>query len=351
MLYVYILLAIVFVISLVYLFRTRPCSCSREKEKEKQSIVVERLVVSEHPTTVSEKANNFVVSELTSEESNEDGVEERKEPDTETVEEGSEEEEEERTKIPRLIWTYWDSEVPPIVQECIDQWRKHCPEYTVTLLSPSNLTQYIKENILSLPMSNTPQRTSDFVRLHVLAEHGGVWADASLLLTTSLDWIHALKTDVVVYSIDHITTPTNTYPVLENWFIACAPKCDFIEKWKREFMSINEFASPELYIENVEQRGTNLSSIFCTPYLSMHVAAQYVLQNEAPTSTMTVLDAREGPYRHLRFNSKPLSFEQGLENLCHDEIQPVVKFRGIDREYITAHPEECQCIYERFFVK
>ena len=254
-----------------------------------------------------------------------------------------------KTLIPRKIWTYWDSEsLPPIIEKCIGQWKKHCPNYTITILSPSNIKEYIHEDVLSLPMATTPQRTSDFVRLHVLEEHGGIWADASLLLTTSLDWIHKFNTDVVVYSIDHIITEQK-YPVLENWFIACIPHCDFIEKWKTEFMTINKFTSPELYIKDVESRGTDLSSIFCTPYLSMHVAAQYVLQKQGTVSTMTVLDAREGPYKHLRFNSKPLSFEEGIPNLCKDDIQPVIKFRGIDRTYMKDYPESCKCIEERVF--
>lgn len=253
------------------------------------------------------------------------------------------------TLIPRKIWTYWNSDsLPPIIEKCIGQWKKHCTNYKITILSPSNLKEYIHEDILSLPMSTTPQRTSDFVRIHVLEKHGGIWADASLLLTESLDWIHEFNTDIVVYSIDNIINKKK-YPVLENWFIACIPHCDFIQKWKTEFMNINKFISPELYLNDVKSRGTDLNSIFCTPYLSMHVAAQYVLQIQGTLSTMKVLDAREGPYRHLRFNSRPLSFEEGIPNLCKDDIQPVVKFRGIDRSYMKDYPDSCKCIEERFF--
>lgn len=254
-------------------------------------------------------------------------------------------------EIPRSIWTYWDSDtIPPLIEKCVSQWKKNCPDYTITILSPLNLSTYLDTDIMALPMSTTPQRTSDFVRLHVLAEHGGIWADASLLLTSSLDWIHEFHTDMVVYSIDHIHTPVTTYPVLENWFIACVPHCDFVNQWKTEFMRINEFESPDLYLKDVEQHGTNVSSIFCTPYLSMHVAAQVVLQRKAYDTTMTVLDAREGPYKHLRFNSTPLSFEQGIPNLCRDTIERVIKFRGIDREFMNSHPELCTCIETRFFV-
>jgi hypothetical protein len=218
------------------------------------------------------------------------------------------------------------------------------------VISSLNISDFIDVDILQLPMSTTPQRTSDFIRLHLLSKYGGIWLDASILLTSSLDWIQRYSKDVIMYSIDNIIDNQTTYPVVENWFIACKPNCDFIEKWKDEFMRINTFDSPESYIADVTRKGTNLSSIFCTPYLSMHVAAQYVFQKQPFISTLEVLDAREGPYKHLRFNSNPLSFEQGISNLCEDTIEPVIKFRGIDREFMDTHPNECKCIFDKFFI-
>ena len=348
----YIILIVLFVLLMCYIFYPRSKTCHLHEHGAKEvSRKEETKEVLREETEESQEEKEKESVEEKEKESVEESLEKEQGVHTEESLEEEQGEKDFEKKIPKLIWTYWDSEqLPPIIEKFRYQWQKHCPDYTITVLSPSNLGEYIKENVLSLPMSTTPQRTSDFVRLHVLAEHGGVWLDASLLLTTSLDWIHEFHTDVVVYSIDHITTTTK-YPVLENWFIACVAHCDFIEKWKKEFMSINSFDTPESYLANVEERGVNLSSIFCTPYLSMHVAAQYVLQQQTTSSTMTVLDARDGPYRHLRFNSVPLSFEQGIGNLCNDEIQPVVKFRGIDREYMNAHEEECNCIQERFFAK
>ena len=75
----------------------------------------------------------------------------------------------------------------------------------------------------------------------------------------------------------------------------------------------------------------------------MHCAAQYVLQKERYESTLEILDAREGPYRHLQFNTRPLSFGESLVNLCHTK-ERLIKLRGIDREYIKDHNTEC--LYE-----
>jgi len=250
-------------------------------------------------------------------------------------------------KIPHCIWTYWDTENPPsLVTWCIESWKKHNPSYTIIVLHPSNLKDYLDTDVLAFPLANTPQRTSDFVRIHVLAQHGGVWADASLLMNAPLDWIHEPKADLVCYSIDRIHAID--MPVLENWFLACVPKCDFMVKWRDEFVTINRFSGGEAYLEDLKHRGVNLDTIFCTAYLTMHAAAQYVLQKGNSASTLRVLDAREGPYHHMRFNTRPLSFEESLGNLLSDPVQPIIKFRGIDRAYLNDHPDIEHQIKTRF---
>jgi Capsular polysaccharide synthesis protein len=251
--------------------------------------------------------------------------------------------------IPTIIWSYWDNDHPPeLVTNCITSWKRYNPSYDIRLVNNQNLSTYLPHvDILAFPLSNYPQRISDFIRIHILAEYGGIWADASLLMNESLEWVHSLHTSVVLYSIDHIHDEV-VYPVVENWFIACSPKNDFIIKWRDEFVSINRFTDGDAYLQDLRERGTNLNTIFCTSYLTMHAAAQFVFQKLGTSSSMTVLDAREGPYKHLRFNTNPLTFEQGIPNLCNDTPERIVKFRGIDREFINNHKDVCACI-DKFF--
>ncbi len=55
-------------------------------------------------------------------------------------------------------------------------------------------------------MNKMPQRVSDIARLYAIAEHGGIWADASVLLTRSLDWVLELQVKqlVVGWSMVHL---------------------------------------------------------------------------------------------------------------------------------------------------
>jgi len=248
-------------------------------------------------------------------------------------------------KIPKIIWTYWESEdLPPFVQGCINTWYKYNPDYKINILNRNNINNYLDFDVYNLKMADSQQRISDFIRLNVLATNGGFWIDASIILNQSLEWIRDLNVDVMCYSIDHIRTPDITYPVIESWFFACIPNSDYVTKWRDEFMTINNFDNPQLYIDDVKNRSADLSSQWCSTYLLIHVAAQAVLQLHKTSSTMKVLDARSTAFNHLRFSSNPTDIEEGLNNICTDSPEPVIKIRGIDRGYMKENMDKVSCL-------
>jgi len=73
-------------------------------------------------------------------------------------------------EIPKTIWTYWDSEdLPDFVSKCIAKWRRLHPDWTIVVLNPKNLKDYLPEtDIFKLKFADTKPRQSDFVRLHIL---------------------------------------------------------------------------------------------------------------------------------------------------------------------------------------
>ncbi len=49
-------------------------------------------------------------------------------------------------EIPKTIWTYWDSEdLPDFVSKCIAKWRRLHPDWTIVVLNPKNLKDYLPE--------------------------------------------------------------------------------------------------------------------------------------------------------------------------------------------------------------
>ena len=182
--------------------------------------------------------------------------------------------------IPKIIWTFWDSKTAPeLVIHCFKNMKKYNPDWSLVIVSPKNLSRYTDEDILGLKMANTPQRTSDLIRMALLEKYGGVWCDASLILNSSLNWIYKYKDyEYIGYYIEESTTRPE-YPVIENWFMACVTGSHFMSMWKEEFFKINDFDSPEDYTDSIVDEGVDVQNIRFIYYLTMHVAAQKVIQN------------------------------------------------------------------------
>ena len=108
----------------------------------------------------------------------------------------------------QIIWVCWLQGVenaPALVQKCVASIRQYCGDYRVVELTEENISQYI-----SLPTyiwdkyrTGIISRThfSDILRFALLAEKGGIWMDATTLLTGSLP-AFALNTPLFVYHSD-----------------------------------------------------------------------------------------------------------------------------------------------------
>jgi hypothetical protein len=75
------------------------------------------------------------------------------------------------------------------------------------------------------------QALSDIVRIHLLAETGGVWADATVLPIEPLDaWLPELTQETNFFAFDR---PRPDRP-LASWFLAASDPQILIQKWFRE---------------------------------------------------------------------------------------------------------------------
>lgn len=91
--------------------------------------------------------------------------------------------------IPKKIHYCWfgRGEKPKLVNKCIESWKKHCPDYELVEWNEENF------NIEAYPYAKycLDNRKwaflSDFVRLAVVYEHGGVYFDTDVEVVKSLD--------------------------------------------------------------------------------------------------------------------------------------------------------------------
>lgn len=88
----------------------------------------------------------------------------------------------------RIIWQYWAQgydNVPPIVRECLDSVEKFAGDYTLVRLTDENLSEYLDlpEYVQQKRALYSRAHFADLLRLMLLQVYGGVWLDATVMLT------------------------------------------------------------------------------------------------------------------------------------------------------------------------
>ena len=269
-------------------------------------------------------------------------------------------------QIPKIIWTFWDSDtLPPIIEACIASWKRFNPDYEIRVLNKTNLPEYISNgaSLPDLPRSKDfIARLADFVRIHALAEHGGVWMDASIICTESLKTIipdtnPGQPADYIGFYLPGFTT-RKEWPVIENWFMAAPKNSPFIIQWRDEFMKSNNYPTVDEYLADVKRRNVDIQKIDPPDYLAMHVAAQAVLQQKDNNNTnnnntpmkfrMQLHDATSdtGPYRYLVKND--WNSKASVSSICRGQnITPLIKLRGLERKAAASMGEDMVACIKR----
>jgi hypothetical protein len=93
-------------------------------------------------------------------------------------------------KIPKKLWAYWDSSPPRFIMDCHAGWKRYNPSYEVNLITNDTLSEFISSKLPENFNDVSSQARSDWIRLAVLKEHGGIWMDASTVVTGDLAYIH-----------------------------------------------------------------------------------------------------------------------------------------------------------------
>lgn len=95
----------------------------------------------------------------------------------------------------RIIWQYWgqgveDDKLPELVKKCFESVDKYKGEYRIIRLSDATLGEYLDlpDHIVEKYRTGVMGAThfSDVVRVALLSVYGGVWLDATILLTAPL---------------------------------------------------------------------------------------------------------------------------------------------------------------------
>lgn len=118
-----------------------------------------------------------------------------------------------------IMWWQGENKAPEIVKKCITSIKKNSTNFEVILLSKENIRDYVElpDRIWNLFNKNKISfaHFSDIVRTYLLYFYGGLWIDATCLMTDNVpDSI--LESDIFFFQD---TIASITFLPISNWFI------------------------------------------------------------------------------------------------------------------------------------
>lgn len=249
-------------------------------------------------------------------------------------------------EIPKIIWTYWQAApAPAFIQACLANWRRFAPDHEVRLLNRDDVTRWLpslRADFDALPAC----RQADWLRIHLLARHGGLWMDASMLLSRDLAWLHETRrrraADYVGFYIDRYTTRPEL-PIVENWLMASVPAGRFATALAAAFdRALDEGAEALLQRLLTEGRHARVLQALTEDfqrYLLMHVAASELLDREPQFGRLVLLRAEDGPFAwHAGVGwRKRYLFARLALVPCPRMLPAVLKLRGSDRAVVERN--------------
>ena len=135
-----------------------------------------------------------------------------------------------------LLWYQGWGDAPYIVRAVAYSWQMHNPGWDVVLLSRHNLHHYVNSSYYDYPHVKEAAK-SDIIRLHLLAEHGGVWADSTMLCFVPLDaWLPAAFQPAGFWAYSYqVENPSEhiarSFRGIGVWLMAAKKHTVLIDRW------------------------------------------------------------------------------------------------------------------------
>lgn len=143
--------------------------------------------------------------------------------------------------IPKKIHYFWSSEgeVPDSVKNCIESWKKYLPQYEIIKWDSKNFDMSCNTYVQEAFSAKKWAFVSDYVRLSVLYQYGGIYFDTDVEVKKSFDNLMNLNAFCGFERLGVIGTCV----------LACEPGNEIIGQLLKEYEEIhflNEDNEPDL---------------------------------------------------------------------------------------------------------
>ena len=249
---------------------------------------------------------------------------------------------EQNSIIPKIIWMYWEGELPLFVEKCVENIKNKNPTYEVNFLTPQTVHNFCNINDSHLKNA-TPQQKADLIRFDLIYQFGGIWLDASTIVYENLDWIQDIisknKTNSFAYYRAKNTT-NSQYPVLENWLLASTEKNIFFIKWFDELYLAIKFG-PKAYIQQLKDTEENYQDLFQEigrlEYLVAYVACQKIMRENFLSMTLINCDKNAFFYQVKNKWVKEHTLIDLAINYPPPELPKLIKLAGKERGILSQY--------------
>jgi mannosyltransferase OCH1-like enzyme len=132
------------------------------------------------------------------------------------------------------MWLQGEDQMPAVSSMCLRSWIVMNPDYELRFLLEDNLNQFIDVSILNdLNPSISIQERSNVIRMLLLEQHGGVWADATTYCNAPLDtWLEDSMSGAGFFAFSFKQADR----LMSNWFMAAEQNARIVQIFNRHYI-------------------------------------------------------------------------------------------------------------------
>lgn len=138
-----------------------------------------------------------------------------------------------RPETPKNVFLFWAQGIdaaPDLVKRAVDSWFTLNPSWAIHVLDLGAVREWAElPRVEAFPRL---QSYADLLRLELLKQHGGVWADATCLCSSPLDrWIPQVACTEQFFAFRGPSADR----IVSNWFLYAGCNNQLIHAWADEF--------------------------------------------------------------------------------------------------------------------
>jgi len=210
-----------------------------------------------------------------------------------------------------LLWLQGWENALWLNKQVAESWEINNPDWKVHYIDFVNLKDYVNDidYIYDETKNISPQSKSDIIRLSLLKNHGGVWADATMLCMQPLNsWVYEAVEPAGIWMYHGHGAGMSKEFGPASWFIISKKNNYIISKWKGEcdkYWNTNNFTNNYNWMDSLfktlfyndyefQQMWLKTPYLYCDTDGQSHTLAHYGMQNN--TAHIKELFREKPPY-------------------------------------------------------